>query len=164
MPMLKTPADLGNIIREGRKQRGLDQTTLAQEIGVSRKWVIDIEKGKPRAELALVLRTLNALGISLNARQTDGTNATQPNTSIDDIIEGYRQPVDLSEAITQTALGPIRIGHGTGKRPSPFEAVRELAKAFYDTSAAPAKTKALPRKSSSKRTAAKSPYNGKKKT
>jgi y4mF family transcriptional regulator len=60
---VRTPADLGAIIRDRRKQLKLDQATLAKRIGVSRPWVIDIEHGHPRAELALVLRTLEALGI-----------------------------------------------------------------------------------------------------
>jgi HTH-type transcriptional regulator/antitoxin HipB len=34
---------------------------------VSRQWIIDCEKGKPRAELGLVLRTLTALGLRLSA-------------------------------------------------------------------------------------------------
>lgn len=41
-------------------------------VGVSRKWIIDVEKGKPRAEIGLILRTLDALGLrlSLDAGET----------------------------------------------------------------------------------------------
>lgn len=35
--------------------------------GVSRRWIVDLEAGKPRAELGLVLRVLSALGIPLTA-------------------------------------------------------------------------------------------------
>ena len=66
MASLKTPADLGNVILQRRKALGWDQARLAHEAGVSRQWIIEIEKGKPRAELQLVLRTLNVLGIELN--------------------------------------------------------------------------------------------------
>ncbi len=59
--------DLGSLIREGRKRAGLDQKQLAEQIGVSRKWVNDIETGKARAALHLVLRALRVLRISLNA-------------------------------------------------------------------------------------------------
>ena len=38
-------------------------------MGVSRQWIIDIEKGKAGAPLGLVLRTLGALGIVLDAQQ-----------------------------------------------------------------------------------------------
>lgn len=137
MSMLKTPTDLGNIIRDGRKQRGLDQTTLAQEIGVSRKWVIDIEKGKPRAELALVLRTLNALGISLSTRQAGDADAdaTPLGTNIDQIVRDHKKPMDLSAAMTRTSLGPISSGSAPTKQPSPFEALQQLAKTLSGTSA-----------------------------
>lgn len=32
---------------------------------MSRQWIVDIEKGKPRAELQLILRALQALGLEL---------------------------------------------------------------------------------------------------
>lgn len=63
---IRTPADLGAVIREHRKLRGFDQAELAKRIGVSRQWVIGIERGRARAELGLVLRALDALGIQLN--------------------------------------------------------------------------------------------------
>jgi len=67
MTALKTPFDLGNVIRQRRKALGWDQARLAYETGVSRQWIIEIEKGKARAELQLVLRVLNVLGIELDA-------------------------------------------------------------------------------------------------
>jgi HTH-type transcriptional regulator / antitoxin HipB len=65
--LVRTPADLGAVIRDRRKQLKLDQAAFAKRIGVSRYWVILIEKGHPRAELALVLRALDALNIRLDA-------------------------------------------------------------------------------------------------
>ncbi|WFU14434.1 helix-turn-helix domain-containing protein [Bradyrhizobium sp. CB3481] len=65
--LIRTPADLGAVIRDRRKRLKLDQSTLAKRIGVSRQWVIEIEHGHARAELALVLRALDALGIPLDA-------------------------------------------------------------------------------------------------
>lgn len=62
---LRTPADFGAAIREKRRELGLDQATLAENVGVSRQWVVEMEKGKPRAAMTLVLRTLEELGISL---------------------------------------------------------------------------------------------------
>jgi HTH-type transcriptional regulator/antitoxin HipB len=64
---VRTPTDLGAVIRDRRKQLKLDQAAFAKRIGVSRYWVILIERGHPRAELALVLRALDALGIKLDA-------------------------------------------------------------------------------------------------
>jgi len=60
--MLATNAnDVGNIVRRRRTEAGLSQTELADKIGVSRKWIADLEKGHPRAQLQLVLDALNAL-------------------------------------------------------------------------------------------------------
>lgn len=73
--LVRTPADLGAVMRERRKQLKLDQATLAKRIGVSRAWVIEVEHGHPRAELALVLRTLDALGLRLDALATEGRSA-----------------------------------------------------------------------------------------
>ena len=68
IPMLiRTPNDLGAIIRNRRKQLGLGQAALAQRIEVSRQWVIGIERGHSRAELGLVLRALDTLGIRLDS-------------------------------------------------------------------------------------------------
>jgi y4mF family transcriptional regulator len=64
--LVRTPADLGAVIRDRRKQLKLDQAALAKRIGVSRQWVIEMERGHARAELALVLRALDALNIQLD--------------------------------------------------------------------------------------------------
>ena len=64
--LLRTPIDLGVAIRERRRQIKLDQDGLAKRVGVSRKWIIDVEKGKPRAEVGLILRTLDLLGLRLS--------------------------------------------------------------------------------------------------
>lgn len=63
--MIRTPADLGALIRERRIKLGLDQVSLAKKAGTSRKWLIEVENGKPRAEIGLIFRTLRALGIAL---------------------------------------------------------------------------------------------------
>jgi HTH-type transcriptional regulator / antitoxin HipB len=68
---VRSPADLGAVIRDRRKQLKLDQAAFAKRIGVSRQWVIEIERGHARAELALVLRALDALGIRLDATATE---------------------------------------------------------------------------------------------
>jgi HTH-type transcriptional regulator / antitoxin HipB len=64
--LVRTPADVGAIIRDRRKQLKLDQATLAERIGVSRQWVIEMERGHARAELALVLRALDTLNLQLD--------------------------------------------------------------------------------------------------
>jgi HTH-type transcriptional regulator/antitoxin HipB len=49
----------------------MSQQDLAVTAGVSRRWLIDLEAGKPGAELGLVLSVLNTLGIPLRADTLD---------------------------------------------------------------------------------------------
>lgn len=58
---------LGEDIRRARKARQLTQKALADAVGVSRKFVIDLEAGHEGAALGLALRILHFLGMSLVA-------------------------------------------------------------------------------------------------
>ena len=90
--LIRTPADLGATIRDRRRQLGLDQATLAKRIGVSRQWVIAIEQGRSRAELGLVLRALEALGIRLNTGLNESRDrTTTPAVDIDAIVSSARK-------------------------------------------------------------------------
>jgi HTH-type transcriptional regulator / antitoxin HipB len=40
--LTRTPADLGAVIRDRRKQLKRNQASLADEIGVSRQWLIEL--------------------------------------------------------------------------------------------------------------------------
>ncbi len=63
---IRTAADLGAFIRERRTEFGMDQSALAKKAGTSRKWLVEVEQGKPRAEIGLILRTLKSLGVSVD--------------------------------------------------------------------------------------------------
>jgi HTH-type transcriptional regulator / antitoxin HipB len=63
---IRTIKDLGAYLRARRTQLGMDQATLASKAGTSRKWLVEVEHGKPGAELGLVLRTLRALDIAID--------------------------------------------------------------------------------------------------
>lgn len=84
--LVRTPADLGAVIRDRRKQLKLDQATLAKRVGVSRQWVIEIEGGHPRAELALVLRAIDALNINLDASISENGRRRPSAVDIDAIV------------------------------------------------------------------------------
>lgn len=83
---IRTPADLGAVLRERRKQLKLDQASFAKRIGVSRQWVIEFERGHPRAELALVLRAIDALDIELDAAAGDKRRRASEGVDIDAIV------------------------------------------------------------------------------
>jgi len=63
---IRTATDLGAFIRERRTKLGMDQTALAKKAGTSRKWLVEVEQGKPGAEIGLILRTLKNLEISID--------------------------------------------------------------------------------------------------
>jgi HTH-type transcriptional regulator / antitoxin HipB len=90
--LLRTPADIGVLIRARRRELGLDQARLAEMAGVSRLWVNQLEGGKPGAGLGLVLRTLSALGIELSGGGTGaGADTLEVITpDINAIIENAR--------------------------------------------------------------------------
>lgn len=92
--LIRTPKDLGAVIRNRRRRSGLDQQALATKIGTSRQWVVEVEKGKPRAEVGLVLRALDALGVALSIKPTDTAAAGQKahGIDIDRIIDKAREP------------------------------------------------------------------------
>ena len=79
---IRTPLDLGLVIRDRRRKLGLSQSALAEKAGVGRQWLIAVEHGKARAEVGLVLRTLNALDLHLS---TDATGQDRPGASLDSI-------------------------------------------------------------------------------
>jgi y4mF family transcriptional regulator len=81
--LIRTPADLGAVVRDRRKDLKLDQATLAKRIGVSRQWVIEVEHGHPRAELALVLRAIDVLDIHLDASTAQETGQRRRSDAVD---------------------------------------------------------------------------------
>lgn len=95
--LARTPTDLGNLIREQRRKLSLDQRALAERVGVSRQWIVEVEGGKPRAEIGLVLRTLSALGLELEVRPKDAPQI-EPGVK----VGTPRVSVDLNELIDQT--------------------------------------------------------------
>ncbi|MBV9754742.1 MAG: helix-turn-helix transcriptional regulator [Hyphomicrobiales bacterium] len=91
--LIRTSADLGAAIRDRRKQLKLDQAAFAKRVGVSRQWVIGIERGRPRAELALVLRAIDVLGIQLDASIAPTPHRPRSaRVDIDAIVAKAREP------------------------------------------------------------------------
>jgi HTH-type transcriptional regulator/antitoxin HipB len=82
---MRTATDLGAFIRERRTKLGMDQVALAEKAGTSRKWLIEVEQGKPRAEIGLILRTLKTLGVSIDLQIDSLANATSNDKASADI-------------------------------------------------------------------------------
>ncbi len=90
--IITTAKEIGPLVREYRKRRGLTQARLAEMIRVSRRWVIDLEAGRPNAELSLVLRALRALGIELTAHDRNPLPPHTESTDLDAVVSGARAP------------------------------------------------------------------------
>jgi HTH-type transcriptional regulator/antitoxin HipB len=70
----------------------MGQLSLAQKVGVSRQWIVAVEKGKPRAEVGLIFRTLAVLGIRLTShveRQSKALGSATP-VDLDAIVAAAR--------------------------------------------------------------------------
>ena len=57
-----TPSDIGTIVRTARNAQGLRQDELAGAAGVGLRFIVDLEAGKPTAQLGKALQVLEALG------------------------------------------------------------------------------------------------------
>ena len=92
---VRTATDLGAFIRERRVKLAMDQSDLAKKAGTSRKWIVEVEQGKPRAEIGLVLRTLKALGVSLDLaadRAQKAVAASEPaKVDINNILDSLKK-------------------------------------------------------------------------
>jgi y4mF family transcriptional regulator len=60
-----TTAEIGDIVRTTRKVSGLRQDQLAGAAGVGLRFIVDLEAGKPTAQIGKTLQVLAALGCAL---------------------------------------------------------------------------------------------------
>lgn len=86
------PEDIGALIKGYRTERGLSQAQLAAQLQTTQKWISHIENGKPSAQVGLVLRALNEIGLHLFVanepdRQETRPKPNRPRFSIDDIVD-----------------------------------------------------------------------------
>jgi HTH-type transcriptional regulator/antitoxin HipB len=59
------PEELGKAIREARRDAGLTQAQVAAAAGVGLRFLIELEAGKPTAQLGKALAVLSILGCRL---------------------------------------------------------------------------------------------------
>lgn len=60
---LHNAEQLGAAIRLKRKEKNLTQSELAKLLGAERKWVLNLEGGNSKAEIGLILRAIEVLGL-----------------------------------------------------------------------------------------------------
>ena len=65
--VINNAKDFGYAVRTTRKEAGLSQAQLAQRCGCSQRFVSELERGNPTAELGRALRLLAELGVPVVA-------------------------------------------------------------------------------------------------
>ena len=93
---IRTATDLGAFIRERRTRLGMDQISLAKKAGTSRKWLVEVERGKPGAEIGLILRTLKSLEISIDLEPNSSVATPSPSKAkvpdINSVLDSLKKP------------------------------------------------------------------------
>jgi len=75
MTSIQTPQQLGDAVRNARKQLALTQPQLALAAGVGVRFVVELEAGKTTVQLAQVLRVIGALGGEMTLNGLPGVMA-----------------------------------------------------------------------------------------
>lgn len=72
-PNLETPirssVDLGAVIREQRKRLALNQLDIAGLANTGNRFIVDLENGKPTAQLQKALDVMDLLGLEVVVRR-----------------------------------------------------------------------------------------------
>ena len=78
---IRTAGEIGEFVRSAREGAQMTQAALADELGVSRKWVSEVEQGKQSAEVGKVLAALLRLGFTPMVTRTP-----PPSSDIDALL------------------------------------------------------------------------------
>lgn len=65
--MIETAEQFGAAVAAARKALGLTQRDLALAIGTGERFIVDLEAGKPTAQLGKALAAARAVGLRLRA-------------------------------------------------------------------------------------------------
>ncbi len=71
---VRTTAELGGLLRAYRKSRGLSQVDAAALAGVGERFLSELERGKPTAEIGLVFKLLDRFGLTLVVARRSGAS------------------------------------------------------------------------------------------
>ena len=64
---IKDPYTLGQVIQQGRLEQGISQRSLADMLGISQKWIWEMEQGKPGILMERLFQMLEKTGVTLTA-------------------------------------------------------------------------------------------------
>lgn len=66
---VRTPEDLGSVIRRRRKKAKLTQKKTADLAGVGVRFLSELERGKPTAQIGKTLKVAQLLGLELRINE-----------------------------------------------------------------------------------------------
>ncbi len=72
-----SPKQIGQLVRSIRRAQGLRQDQLAAAAGVGVRFLVEVERGKPTAQLGKVLAVLDALGCTLTIEPPPSNDGLQ---------------------------------------------------------------------------------------
>lgn len=75
---IQTGKDIGPTIRALRAERGWTQLELAENLGRSRHWVMNVESGKTNADFTVIVRALRLLGATLRVERLRERETQEP--------------------------------------------------------------------------------------
>jgi len=88
---IRSALDLAAAVRGRRKDLAISQAELAQRAGVARKTISELESGKTRPELDLVLRVLEQLDLAIDVGRGASARAQRRAVDLDTLIDEHRR-------------------------------------------------------------------------
>lgn len=83
--------ELGALVRERRRERGLTQAELAEGSGVQRHWVAQLERGTSNPTLEPLLRTFRILELQLDVRPLEQFERQERHIDLDELLAAQRE-------------------------------------------------------------------------
>ncbi len=68
MVQVETPKEVGDLVRQRRKEAGLTLKEAAGMAGVGVRFLSELERGKPTLQLGLAIQVLHLFGLELHVR------------------------------------------------------------------------------------------------
>lgn len=88
------------LLRNRRQHLGISQETMAESLGVSRRWLVDFENGKvPNPGFATILSALHIVGLTLDVQQT---------VTLDHIAEEFADRAAIADCAATAATKTSR--------------------------------------------------------
>jgi HTH-type transcriptional regulator/antitoxin HipB len=118
---IRTIWELGLRVRDRRLELGWSQAQLADRVGVTRQWIMNLEQGNAGAALGQVLQVLEVMRLDLHIRNRRSRSSTgdtsRPRRSVsyddvaaflDEVLQRTRDPEHENEPSEPPQRTPLR--------------------------------------------------------